>query len=126
MILLISRASFTGHKDVTAFRRRIHTNVAMTAVSITSTCLLLVLVSSLSLMLVSGASLTDALFDSCSAFGLGGYTVGLAREDNPAALAILAVTMVVGRLGPMTIAYSISRPRTLEAVRYPTEPVVVG
>ncbi|WP_055427089.1 potassium transporter TrkG [Bifidobacterium aesculapii] len=126
VILLVSRASFTGHKDVNAFRRRIHTNVAMTSVSITSTCLLLVLVSSLSLMLVSGASLTDALFDSCSAFGLGGYTVGLAREDNPAALAILAVTMVVGRLGPMTIAYSISRPRTLEAVRYPTEPVVVG
>ena len=34
--------------------------------------------------------------------------------------------MVVGRLGPMTIAYSISRPRALEAVRYPTEPLVVG
>ncbi|PLS29504.1 potassium transporter TrkG [Bifidobacterium parmae] len=126
VILLICKASFTGHKDINTFHHRIHTNVAMTAVSITSTCLLLVLVSSLSLMLVSGASLTNALFDSCSAFGLGGYTVGVAREDNPAALAILAATMVVGRLGPMTIAYSISRPRSLEAVRYPTEPIVVG
>ena len=126
VILLISRASFTGHKDINAFHRRIHTNVAMMAVSITSTCLLLVFVSSLALMLITGASLTDSLFDSCSAFGLGGYTVGVAREDNPAALAILAITMVIGRLGPMTIAYSVSRPRSLEAVRYPTEPLVVG
>ncbi|MBT1172929.1 potassium transporter Trk [Bifidobacterium sp. MA2] len=126
IILLVCRASFTGHADINAFHRRIHTQVAMAAVSITSTCLLLVFISSLSLMLASGATLTNALFDSCSAFGLGGYTVGVAREDNPAALAILAVTMIIGRLGPMTIAYSISRPRSLEAVRYPSETVVVG
>lgn len=126
VLLLVCRASFTGHKDINAFRRRIHTNTAMTAVSITTTCLILVAAASLGLMLVSGCTFADALFDSCSAFGLGGYTVGVAREDNPAALAILAVTMIIGRLGPMTIAYSISRPRTLETVRYPTEPMVVG
>ncbi|MBT1182257.1 potassium transporter Trk [Bifidobacterium sp. CP2] len=126
VILLICRASFTGHKDINVFRRRLHTDVAMTAVSITTTCLMLVLASSVALMLVSGSTLTNALFDSCSAFGLGGYTVGVAREDNPAALAVLAITMVVGRLGPMTIAYSISRPRSPEAVRYPEETVVVG
>ena len=113
-------------RSVNAFRRRIHTRVAMTAVSITATCMMLVFVCSLALKLVSGASLTDVLFDSCSAFGLGGYTLGVAREDNPAALAILATAMVVGRLGPMTTAYSISRPRAPEALRYPTETVVVG
>ncbi|MCH9275855.1 potassium transporter Trk [Bifidobacterium amazonense] len=126
VILLVCRASFTGHKDINAFRRRIHTNVAMTAVSITTTCLMLVLAASMALMLVADTTLTNALFDACSAFGLGGYSVGVAREDNPAALTILAITMIVGRLGPMTIAYSISRPRALEAVRYPTEPLVVG
>ncbi|NEG90070.1 TrkH family potassium uptake protein [Bifidobacterium aerophilum] len=126
VILLVCRASFTGHKDINAFRRRIHTNVAMTAVSITTTCLMLVLGAAMALMLVADASLTNALFDACSAFGLGGYSVGVAREDNPAALAILAFTMIVGRLGPMTIAYSISRPRAMESVRYPTEPLVVG
>ena len=126
VILLVCRASFTGHKDIAVFRRRIHTDVAMTAVSITTTCLMLVMCASMALMIVSGCSFSDSLFDACSAFGLGGYTVGVAREDNPAALAILAVTMVVGRLGPMTIAYSISKPRALESLRYPTEPMVVG
>jgi trk system potassium uptake protein TrkH len=46
--------------------------------------------------------------------------------DNPAALFILATAMVVGRLGPMTIAYAINRPRALESIRYPNEPIVVG
>lgn len=126
VILLICRAAFTGHTDINAFRRRIHTQVAMTAVSITAACFMVVLVSSIGLMLVSDCSLTDALFDTCSSFGLGGYSVGVAREDNPAALCILAAAMVIGRLGPMTIAYAISRPHALESVRYPSEPIVVG
>lgn len=126
VILLVCRAAFTGRSDINAFHRRIHTKVAMTAVSITTACLMLVVTASLALMLVSGCSLTDALFDACSSFGLGGYSVGVAQENNPAALAILATAMVVGRLGPMTIAYAISRPRAVEVVRYPTEPMVVG
>lgn len=122
VILLICRAAFTGHTDINAFRRQIPTRVAMTAVSITAACLFLVLSASLALMLASDCSLTDALFDACSSFGLGGYSVGVAHEDNPAALFILATAMVVGRLGPMTIAYAINRPRALESIRYPTSP----
>ena len=34
--------------------------------------------------------------------------------------------MFFGRLGPLTIAYAISRPRNVEPVRYPTEQIVVG
>ena len=98
-------------------------NVVITPVC---ACLFLVLSASLALMLASDCSLTDALFDACSSFGLGGYSVGVAREDNPAALFILATAMVVGRLGPMTIAYAINRPRALESIRYPNEPIVVG
>jgi Trk-type K+ transport system membrane component len=50
----------------------------------------------------------------------------VASADNPAALLLLAVTMIFGRLGPMTIAYAINRPLAEESVRYPCETVVVG
>ena len=126
VILLICRTAFTGRHDVNAFHRRIPTRITMTAVSVTTACFALIVVSSVSLMLVTGRSLTDALFETCSAFSLGGYTVGVANPDNPASLLILAFVMIVGRLGPMTIAYSISQPRAPEAVRYPVESIVVG
>ena len=66
------------------------------------------------------------MFDTCSAFGLGGYTVGVAQENNPASLYVLAAAMVVGRLGPMTLAYAVSRPKELDVVRYPEGQIVVG
>ena len=126
VILLVCRAAFTGRREINAFHRRIHTQAVMTAVSVSTACLTLVTVVSMTLMIITDCSLCDALFDTCSAFGLGGDSVGVADAGNPAALYVLAATMFIGRLGPMTIAYAVSRPRNLEAVRYPTEQIVVG
>lgn len=126
VILLVCKASFTGHHDVTAFHRRIHTKVVMTAVSITMSCLAVVTVASMGIMLITGMDLTSALFNACSAFGLGGYSIGVDPQTHAGALYILAVTMIVGRLGPMTLAYAVSRPGNIEAVRYPTDEIVVG
>ena len=126
VILLTCRAAFTGRHDVNAFHRRIHSQAVMTAVAVTTSCLMLVTVVSMALMAITGCSLSNALFDTCSAFGLGGYSVGVASASSPAVLYILAATMFIGRLGPLTIAYAISRPRNVEPVRYPTEQIVVG
>lgn len=90
----------------------------MTAVAVTTSCLALVTIVSMTLMAITGCSLSNALFDTCSAFGLGGYSVGVASASSPAVLYILAATMFIGRLGPLTIAYAISRPRNVEPVRY--------
>ena len=68
----------------------------------------------------------DAVFEACSAFSLGGYSVGVASAGNPASLFILSAEMIVGRLGPLTIAYSISRPMAPEPIRYPQENIIVG
>lgn len=126
VVLLVCRSAFTGKQDVNVFHKRIAAQTRMTAVSVAAACLALVYVISLSIMLVTGATFSAALFDTCSAFGLGGYSVGVAQAGNPAALTLLAAAMIIGRLGPMTIAYAISRPQHSEAVRYPVEPVVVG
>ncbi|KFI67574.1 TrkH family potassium uptake protein [Bifidobacterium magnum] len=126
VILLVCRASFTGHRDVTVFHRRIHTKVVMTAISISTSCLLVVCVASMAIMLNTGMDLTSALFNACSAFGLGGYSIGVDASTHPAVLYILAATMIIGRLGPMTLAYAVSRPGNIEAIRYPTDEIVVG
>lgn len=126
VVLLVCRAAFQGRHDVTVLRKRISERTTMTAVSIMTTCLSLVFVVSVALMVVSDCSLSDALFDTCSAFGLGGYTVGVADQGDPAALLLLSVTMIIGRIGPMTIAYAINRPAQAEAVHFPEEPIIVG
>lgn len=126
VIILICGAAFTGHRDVTVFRRRIPRRIQMTAISVTTSCLSLVTIVSMALMFATDCSLSDALFETCSAFSLGGYSVGVVSAGNPASQFILAATMIIGRLGPMTIAYSISRPMAPEPIRYPQENVIVG
>ncbi|KFI58839.1 TrkH family potassium uptake protein [Bifidobacterium gallicum] len=126
VIFLVCKTAFSGHTDVNVFHRRIHTRVIMTAVSITTSCLALVFIASIALMMIENASFSHALFDACSAFGLGGYSVGVANADYPASLYVLAFTMLIGRLGPMTIAYAVGRPNVVEAVHYPTDQIVVG
>ena len=126
VILLICRAAFTGHRDVTVFRRRIPRRIQMTAVSVTTACFALVMVGALMLMFTTDCAFVDAVFEACSAFSLGGYSVGVASAGNPASLFILSAEMIVGRLGPLTIAYSISRPMAPEPIRYPQENIIVG
>lgn len=126
VLMLICRAAFTGHSSVTVFRRRLPERTLITAVSVTIACFALVSCSAIALMIATGRNLTDTLFEACSAFSLGGYTLGVASADNPVTLFILAAAMIVGRLGPMTIAYAINRPRPSEPIDYPQENIVVG
>lgn len=80
----------------------------------------------MTLMAITGCSLSNALFDTCSAFGLGGYSVGVASASSPAVLYILAATMfIAGSVRSPSPTRSPGR-SNVEPVRYPTEQIVVG
>ncbi|KFI86275.1 MULTISPECIES: TrkH family potassium uptake protein [Bifidobacterium] len=126
VLMLTMITTFRGRDEVTAFRKRIPGRIVRSAISMTMACALVVFVASMALMQVTGRSLTDALFETCSAFSLGGYTVGVADANNPATMLILACVMFFGRIGPMTIVYAINKTREAVAIHYPDESVSVG
>lgn len=126
VLLLICRAAFTRQHDVTVFRRRLPRRVRLIAVSVSVTCMMLVLFAAMALIIITGCSFTDAIFEATSAFSLGGATMGVASVSQPASMYVLALVMIVGRLGPMTIAYAISKPHPASVIRYPEESIVVG
>ena len=126
VLMLTMVASLRGRDEVTAFRRRIPERIVKSAVSVTMACAIVVFVASMALMQATGHSLTDALFETCSAFSLGGYTLGVADEHNPATMLILGAVMIFGRIGPITIVYAINKPRGAVVVHYPPASVSVG
>ena len=126
VLILVCRAAFLRRKDDSVFGKRLHTQTVIMAVAITATCSVLIYVASLILVSITDRSLTDIVFECCSAFGLGGYTLGVADPHNPGTLYVLAALMIIGRLGPMTVAYAISKPQPPQAVRYPAENIIVG
>lgn len=53
-------------------------------------------------------SVIDALFESCSAFGTVGLTVGVTGQLNSFAKVIYMVVMFIGRVGPVSLAISLT------------------
>ncbi|PLS30555.1 potassium transporter Trk [Bifidobacterium margollesii] len=126
VLFLVCRSVMGNKSQITAFHRRLHTATVRMSMAIASSSFVLVYGCALLLGVVTGRPLADTLFETCSAFSLGGATLSVASESNPASLMILAVVMVVGRIGPIIIGYSAVRPRPPEPLRWPSENIVVG
>lgn len=72
-------------------------------------------------------STTDAVvFETVSAFGTVGLSLGLTPLLSPFGKLCIIVCMFLGRLGPLTVALVIGTHGVKQLVRYPEEPVVVG
>lgn len=65
------------------------------------------------------------LFETVSAFGTNGMSGGLSSHLSPAGSIIFMITMMVGRIGPLTLIMLLA-PRDEISYRYPEEPVRIG
>lgn len=95
---------------------------------------------SLAIIVVSGAMLTTAMFllmltekaafdrvmfEVISAFATVGLTAGLTANLSEPGKYIMVVVMVIGRIGPLTLAYMLARPEP-SLVKYPEDTVLTG
>jgi trk system potassium uptake protein TrkH len=68
----------------------------------------------------------DHLFESASALGTVGLSSVGTSTLEPASQLVLAATMFVGRVGPLTILVALARQRADQKYEYPTERVMLG
>jgi trk system potassium uptake protein len=67
----------------------------------------------------------DLLFDAVSAFGTTGLSTGIVPHLSLAGKIIFMLTMLIGRLGPMTLALALA-PREQTVYRFMQERVTIG
>lgn len=65
-------------------------------------------------------------FEAVSAFGTVGLSMGVTEALGPAARWVVIALMLIGRLGPLTVALALVQRPHAAAVRYPSEDVMVG
>jgi V-type sodium ATP synthase subunit J len=65
-------------------------------------------------------------FELISAFTTCGLSTGITPELGGCAKLILIFTMFLGRVGPLTIALALSRPRAEGNYKYPKENILIG
>jgi trk system potassium uptake protein TrkH len=116
-----------GRGELQLFNRRIPLEIAARAGVITLTSFMAI-ATSLTLLALTDVRLgmLPLAFETFSAFGTVGLSMGVTPDLSVPGKLILVMLMFIGRLGPLTMALAlIERPPT-EHIGYPAEEVVVG
>lgn len=127
-ILFSSAASsIRGRNDVNLFGRRISPIAIRKAIGVTFMSFLIVFASSIALATVTDAPLVDLLYETVSATATVGLSRNLTPTLNTAGRYIIAATMYLGRVGPISLAFAFNvKQDSPNLIKNPTEEVSVG
>ncbi len=118
-------AYIRGRKEPVMFERTIHQTVVFKSLAVTMIGLFFVFLTAFLLTVTEDASLSMILFESFSAFGTVGLSMGLTPDLSNAGRFFIIILMFIGRIGPLTLAFSFARTRTAK-IRYPEEDIFIG
>ncbi|WP_246239638.1 TrkH family potassium uptake protein [Paenibacillus anseongensis] len=118
-----------GREELQLFQRRIVQDLVLRALAVIIISLFVVLSSAFLLTLTEHKLQKDfleILFEVTSAFGTVGMSMGLTYELSPIGKIIIMITMFIGRLGPLTLAFSFSQSIKKQPYRYVEEKLMIG
>uniref|UniRef100_A0A7C2HVD5 Trk family potassium uptake protein n=1 Tax=Ammonifex degensii TaxID=42838 RepID=A0A7C2HVD5_9THEO len=114
-----------GREGTEVFRRRIPLAYVLKAMGIFFLAVGWLSVVSLVLLVVEKKGFLPLLFEAVSAFGTVGLSTGITPDLTLAGRVVIILTMFVGRLGPLTVAFALAQ-RRRAAFRHPEEQIIVG
>lgn len=126
ILVLAAWSQIRGREDVEVFGRRLPPFLVMQALAMTVIASLCLLALALILNATEHAPFQEMLFETTSALTIVGFSTGGTAALTPFSKVLLCLAMVVGRVGPLTLAMNLLRPRRRSAVRYPPEDVLIG
>lgn len=109
VILAAIFATIKGKEDAEMFDRRIAKDLVYKALTITMLALSWVAFVTLIMSLVEPHSFIKLLFEVMSAFGTVGLTTGITPSLCDISRILIAITMFIGRLGPLTIMVALAK-----------------
>jgi trk system potassium uptake protein TrkH len=125
-------AGILGRSDVTAFHRRIPQETVIRAFSVALLAFALTTGVTLFLQVSERQDFLRTLFEVASAFGTVGLSTGDGGVLSFAALftdfgkLMVILTMLIGRIGPLTVSVALIRLEETRRFRYPPERVLIG
>ena len=127
MVLLVAaRAEIRGHQDVNVLDRRIPTTTVRVAIAVTMVSLGAVLVGTMSLLGLTRLTLDQALFESISALATVGLSANVTPGLSEPAQLLMVALMFLGRVGPLTLASSLTLRSTSRYYRLPEGRPMIG
>lgn len=118
-----------GRDDTEIFSRRIPRDIVNRAIAVISASVVIVVAGTMMLSFTeTGVDFMDIFFETTSAFGTVGLSLGMTPNLSLAGKLILSFIMFVGRVGPMTLAVAVAQrqQKRKAMIKYPEGKVIVG
>jgi len=119
-------AMVRGKEDVVFFRRRLAKDRVYKALTITFVSLASIVLFTMILSATEDAEFLTLLFEVTSAFGTTGLSMGITPHLTTIGKIIIILTMFIGRLGPLTLAFSLVPTPDKQLYRYPEGKIMIG
>ena len=125
IIVLASFSIFFKRQDVTVFKRRIVDEIVLNALTIFMMYVFFFLAGGILLSIFENLPILTCLFESASALGTVGLTMGITSSLHTSSKIVLIILMYLGRVGGLTFIYAtVSNIKTYS--KLPQEKVTVG
>jgi trk system potassium uptake protein TrkH len=135
LLVMLMWNRLKGNLDLNIFNRTIPREIVSRSISIIFASAFSVAIITSVLLIFGGGKLTptesrhffvEYLFDTVSAFGTVGLSMGVTPKLNDIQKYALILMMFAGRVGPLTLAFSLSRSTGGKSLTYAEEGVMVG
>lgn len=126
ILILSAFSSFRKKEDVECFGRRVDNSVMKNASSILLMYIMLFIVSGCIISRIENIDLLTCLFETASAVGTVGLTLGITSGLGVISKCILMFLMFFGRIGCLTMIFGALNPLGTNVSKKPMEKVNVG
>jgi len=129
VIIMTTIAALRKRPEVEMFNRSVRIVVVGRAITVTVLFIVVLFTATLALSVTEGSngfSMMNILFEAGSALGTVGLTTGITGSLTTAGKLIIITTMLIGRLGPLTLLAALTFNLKPARYSYPDESIIVG
>lgn len=124
LIFIITYAR--GGASIRLFKREIHQDDLLKAVTVSLMAIAFVFLSILFMSVLEPYSLSQLTFEVTSAFGTVGLSLGITSELTTPSKIILMILMFIGRVGIITFLFMFKNNKSSGKFHYPKERMIIG
>lgn len=129
VVLMTAIAALRKRSEVEMFKRSVRIVVVGRAVTVTLLFVAVLFTATLALSVTevtNDFTMSDIMFEAGSALGTVGLTTGITPVLTTAGKLIIIATMLIGRLGPLTLLAALTFNLKPARYNYPDEAIIVG
>lgn len=129
IVIMVIYATLRKRREVEMFKRSVRLGVVGRAITVMLLFAGWLILMTMLLVLTehnSGWSLLDLAFETSSALGTVGLSTGVTETLTVPGKWIIIMTMLIGRLGPLTLLVGLTFNLKPASYDYPSEPLMIG